>query len=75
MQPPEKGRMPDSRKLFSHQCDIYKAEVTTTDNAKTKKYIGMTSNEFKVRYRNHTKSVSATRNTQMKQNYLNTFGI
>ena len=35
---------------------IYKAEVTTTDNAETKKYIGMTSNEFKVRYRNHTKS-------------------
>ena len=35
---------------------INKAEVTTTDNAETKKYIGMTSNEFKVRYRNHTKS-------------------
>ena len=35
---------------------IYKAKVTTTDNAETKKYIGMTSNEFKVRYRNHTKS-------------------
>ena len=68
MQLPEKGRMPDSRKLFSHQCDIYKAEVTTTDNAKTKKYIGMTSNEFKVRYRNHTKSFRDEKHSQMKKN-------
>ena len=35
---------------------VYKAEVTTTDNAETNKYIGISSNEFKVRYRNHKKS-------------------
>ena len=36
---------------------IYKAEVSTTDQDQTTKtYIGMTSNEFKQRYRNHEKS-------------------
>ena len=35
---------------------IYKVEITTTDNADTKQYVCMTSDEFKTRYRNHTKS-------------------
>ena len=35
---------------------IYKSEIMTTDNADTKQHIGMTSGEFKTRYRNHTKS-------------------
>ena len=35
---------------------IYKAEVTTTDNQTTKQYVGMTSNAFKNRFRNHQKS-------------------
>ena len=34
---------------------IYKAEFTTTDDQTTKYYIGMTSNEFKIRYNNHLK--------------------
>ena len=35
---------------------VYQAEVTTNDNDETKKYIGITANEFKQRYRNHAKS-------------------
>ena len=32
---------------------IYQASVTRKDNNKTETYIGLTENEFKVRYRNH----------------------
>ena len=35
---------------------VYQADVTTTDNGETKNYIGVTANDFKQRYRNHTKS-------------------
>ena len=37
---------------------VYKAEITTTDNNQTKTYIGVTANEFKIRFRNHTESIS-----------------
>ena len=37
---------------------VYKAEITTTDNNETKTYIGVTANEFKIRFRNHTKSIN-----------------
>ena len=37
---------------------VYKTEITTTDNNETKTYIGVTANEFKIRFRNHTKSIS-----------------
>ena len=37
---------------------IYKAEVTTTDNNETRTYIGVTANDFKTRYRNHSKSLN-----------------
>ena len=37
---------------------IYKAEVTTTDNNETGTYIGITANDFKTRYRNHSKSLN-----------------
>ena len=33
-----------------------KAEVSSVDDGSIKEYIGMTSNEFKERYRNHQKS-------------------
>ena len=36
---------------------IYKAEVTKTDNNETRTYIGVTANDFKTRYRNHSKSL------------------
>ena len=36
---------------------VYQDEVTTNDNNETKKYIGITANEFKQRYRNHSKSL------------------
>ena len=35
---------------------VYKATVTTNNTQDTKHYIGMTSNTFKERYRNHIKS-------------------
>ena len=35
---------------------VNKAEITTHNDGTTKEYIGMTSTEFKVRYRNHKKS-------------------
>ena len=35
---------------------IYKAEVSTVDDGERKNYIGMTANQFKQRYNNHTKS-------------------
>ena len=35
---------------------VYQDEVTTNDNNETKKYIGITANEFKQRYYNHLKS-------------------
>ena len=34
------------------------ADITTTDNNDTKTYIGVTSNDFKTRYRNHCKSIN-----------------
>ena len=37
---------------------VYKAEITTADNNETKTYIGVTANEFKIRFRNHTKSIN-----------------
>ncbi len=41
-----------------HANVVYKAEITTTDNNDTKSYIGVTSNDFKTRYRNHCKSIN-----------------
>ena len=38
------------------QSVIYQATVTRTDNNKTETYIGLTANDFKTRYRNHTAS-------------------
>jgi len=35
---------------------VYKAEIKTQNNGAVKTYIGMTSNTFKERYRNHVKS-------------------
>ena len=35
---------------------VYKAEIKTKEDRETKEYIGMTANDFKVRYRNHIKS-------------------
>ena len=35
---------------------IYQAAVTRLDNQDTKTYIGLTDNEFKTRFRNHTSS-------------------
>jgi len=35
---------------------IYQATVTRKDNNTTETYIGLTENEFKTRYRNHTNS-------------------
>ena len=36
---------------------VYKAEVSSTDDNTTQTYIGVTSNDFKTRYRNHLKSL------------------
>ncbi len=41
-----------------HANVVYKADITTTDNNDTKSYIGVTSNDFKTRYRNHCKSIN-----------------
>ena len=38
---------------------VYKADITATDNNETKTYIGVTANEFKTRFRNHTKSINS----------------
>ncbi|CAH3035607.1 unnamed protein product, partial [Pocillopora meandrina] len=35
---------------------IYQATVTRKDNNTTETYIGLTENDFKTRYRNHTPS-------------------
>ena len=35
---------------------VYKAEIKTKEDRETKEYIGMTANDFKVRYQNHIKS-------------------
>jgi hypothetical protein len=40
---------------------VYKAEITSLDDGLTKQYIGMTSNPFKERYRNHKKSFNNIR--------------
>ena len=45
---------------------LYKARVMTTDNNKTKTYIGITGNDFKTRYWNHYKSLN--NNKILKQN-------
>ena len=40
---------------------IYQATVTRSDNNTTETYIGLTENDFKTRYRNHTASFRHTR--------------
>ena len=37
---------------------VYKADITTTENNDTKTYIGVTSNDFTTRYRNHCESIN-----------------
>ena len=39
---------------------IYQATVTRKDNSTTETYIGLTENDFKTRYRNHTASFRHT---------------
>ena len=53
---------------------VYKAEVTSTDNNTTQTFIGVTANDFKTRYRNHLKSLYATKSTSTKLSYPNTSG-
>ena len=43
------------------QSVIYQATVTRTDNNTTETYVGLTENEFKTRYRNHTSSFRHTK--------------
>ena len=52
---------------------IYKAEVTTTEDQTTKQYIGMTSNAFKNRFRNHQKSFRHKKH-QNEPNFQNSSG-
>ncbi len=40
---------------------IYQATVTRQDNNTTESYVGLTENEFKTRYRNHTSSFRHTK--------------
>ena len=54
---------------------VYKATISTCNTNDTKHYIGMTSNTFKERFRNHIKSFNHKKNIQMKQNFRNIFGI
>ena len=35
---------------------MFEAKITTPDDGRTRRYIGMTDNSFKERYRNHKKS-------------------
>ena len=45
-----------------HQSSpIYQAMVTRKDNSTTETYIGLTENDFKTRYRNHTTSFQHTK--------------
>ena len=53
---------------------VYKATVITNNTQDTKHYIGMTSNTFKERYRNHIKSFTH-KNIQTKRNFRNTSGL
>ena len=41
---------------------VYQATVTRQDNNITETYVGLTENDFKTRYRNHTASVVDRRN-------------
>ena len=40
---------------------IYQVTVTSKDNSTTETYIGLTENDFKTRYRNHTASFQHTK--------------
>ena len=53
---------------------VYKATVITNNTQDTKHYIGMTSNTFKERYRNHIKSFTH-KNIQTKRNFRNTSAL
>ena len=50
------------------------ATVITNNTQDTKQYIGMTSNTFKERYRNHIKSFTHKKNIQTKRNFQNASG-
>ncbi len=56
MQLPKRERMPARRKVCDKKRCIYKAEIKFDNNGTVKIYIGVTSNTFKERYRNHLKS-------------------
>ena len=60
---------------------IYQATVTRKDNSTTETYIGLTENDFKTRYRNHTASFRHTKHRNstelskhtLKENNINHF--
>ena len=51
----DKRACPLQNKCMSEEI-VYKATINTGNTQNTKHYIGMTSNTFKERYRNHMKS-------------------
>ena len=52
---------------------VDQAEVTA-DNNKPVKYIGVTADDFKTRFRNHAKSLAITRSTELKRSYQSMYG-
>ena len=56
MQLPTKEHMPPRRKLPAIISNLPSHRPTRKDNNTTETYIGLTENDFKTRYRNHTAS-------------------
>ena len=56
----QKNTCPLNRNCFQSSL-IYRATVTRKDNNTTETYIGLTENNFKTRYRNHTASFRHTK--------------
>ena len=56
----QKNACPLNRNCFQSSL-IYQATVTRKDNSTTETYIGLTENNFKTRYRNHTASFRYTK--------------
>ena len=56
----QKNTCPLNRNCFQSSL-IYQATVTRKDNSTTETYIGLTENNFKTRYRNHTASFRHTK--------------
>ena len=61
--------------LFRGFVNVYQATVTCQENHIAEKYVGLTENDFKTRYRNHTASFWHAKHRNSIELTANTSGL